>query len=48
MKTFIVEYRIIGVSLPQIQMVKAGCKEEAQSMVKRLFPNCSTASAKEA
>lgn len=47
MKTFTVEYLIIGASVRQVMMVKASNKEQAQSTVKRMFANVATATAYE-
>lgn len=47
MKTFSVEYLLIGASMWSVVMVKAGNKEQAQSSVKRMFPNVATAKATE-
>lgn len=47
MKTFSVEYLLIGASIWNVVMVKAGNKEQAQSNVKRMFPNVATARATE-
>lgn len=48
MKTFIVTYLLMGQSNRLVHMVQACNKEHAQSITKRMYPNCSTATAKEA
>lgn len=48
MKTFIVKYLTTGSSIRAVEMVQAGNKEQAISIIKRRYNNVITASAAEA